>query len=137
MAYKQEFHSVDCFPRVRYIIEGTHFVECRECGNADGLNWVSRKRQQLEANQLCFNCQFWHEYVARAYTPDVARIDGVHYVIGEEDTTIRLRGFGGRKWRIVFNDGRIVETTNLWEQGKIPARLADRLPDNARFEEVK
>lgn len=132
-AYKQQFHSEDCYPRARYIIEGTAFVECRECGSADGLNWLAATRCRLEEQQLCFKCSFWQEYADRANEPDVVRVEGKHYVVAPEQATLMSRGYGGRKFRIAFKDGRVIDTTNLWSQGEIPERWQSRLPNNAEF----
>jgi hypothetical protein len=43
------------------------------------------------------------------------------------------KGFGGRKFIILFEDGRKVITTNLWSQGEIPKSFREDLPNNAKF----
>lgn len=43
------------------------------------------------------------------------------------------RGFGGSKFKVKMNDGRVFETTNLWCQGHITPQWKDKLPDNAEF----
>ena len=43
------------------------------------------------------------------------------------------QGFGGRLWRIQFNDGSYIETKSLWLKGDLPQRLLSDFPDNARF----
>lgn len=40
-------------------------------------------------------------------------------------------GHGGKFFRIEMFDGRIIETNNLWYNGKIPVERA--IKDNARF----
>ncbi len=78
---------------------------------------------------------FWKSKVEIKDNPNVARINGVHYFIGDENEkgTNSFRGFDGKKFKIKFNDGREVETTNLWYNGKIPKEYEKDLPDNAIF----
>lgn len=119
---------------------------CTECGGHEKNNWAKSHRDKLQSTVLCFSCDFWLGYAARVRNPSMVRVNGIHYVIGDEhlakpgDTKWspfmhrkEMRGHGGRKFVIHFHDGRIVETTNLWCQGDIPAQFRDRLPDNATF----
>lgn len=82
----------------------------------------------------CFDCSFWIEKIDMPAEDEARRVivDGEHYMIGIDDTGI-IKGFGGRKFTVLFHDGRIVETTNLWCQGEIPDRFRKWLPDNAVF----
>jgi hypothetical protein len=105
-------------------------VKCRECGERKAVNYV--RAEELIAEQLCFTCHFWLDYVKQKDDLAVARIDGAHYVVCPENEQ-GVRGFGGRKFAIEFFDGRHVETANLWHQGEIPIRFRERLPDNAKF----
>lgn len=61
------------------------------------------------------------------------RVKGEHFLIEPESSDFPMRGFGGGRFLIHFKDGRLVETTNLWSQGKIPEELRKRIPDNAEF----
>lgn len=63
----------------------------------------------------------------------VAIIDGHHYIIEDEFSTSSFRGFGGRKFQILFDDGYSVATTNLWYQGEIPQEFG--IKNNAKFKE--
>ena len=108
----------------------TNTVVCVECGETKSVHSGDIKR--LVAEQLCFTCNFWREKVAMRDNPNVARIEGKHYMI--EDEHSNSRGFGGDRFVIFFADGRRVETHNLWFQGDIPAHFRNRLPDNATFE---
>jgi hypothetical protein len=76
---------------------------------------------------------FWQSKVEIKDNPNVVRINGVHYFIGDEGSKSSFRGFDGEKFRIKFNDGREVETTNLWYNGSIPKNYLKELPDNAIF----
>lgn len=47
-----------------------------------------------------------------------------------------FKGFGGRRFRIKFNNGEIIETTNLWHNGVIPDEFRNVLKDEAVFIET-
>ena len=129
---RSRYHSVDCWPRARYAQTGKPFIICRECGRAEHGEWLDEG--QTKARQLCFHCLFWHEKIDRRDDPIVARIDGSHYVIGDErQGKGQFSGFGGRRFAITFHDGRTIITHNLWSQGDIPERFRSRLPDNASW----
>lgn len=110
------------------------FLRCQSCGE---LKDVHSHTQMLTECGKCWDCYFWSEKVGWItdphYADRVARIDGHHYVISPEDGNRGMRGFGGQRFVIAFNDGRQVTTTNLWHQGEMPAFWRERLPDNARF----
>jgi hypothetical protein len=93
-----------------------------------------------ESNE--FDAYFWSEKVQCLNNGDktingnkVARINGVHYVIGKEDVSYFWRGNGGHKFKIKFSDGEEITTTNLWHQGGIPEELKTILKDNAEWVE--
>lgn len=106
---------------------------CKECGKREDRDWMDDVAKRLEEMQLCFKCCFWAAKVKIRDKPNVVRIEGYHYQIGNEGSDLAFRGFGGRKFVVLFDDGRRVETTNLWHQGKIPEYFKERLPDNAKF----
>ena len=85
---------------------------------------------------LSFTKEFWQSKMKPELrdSPRTARVDGVHYYIGDSNANTRaFRGFGGALFLVEFNDGRRVQTTNMWCQGTIPKALRTELPDNARF----
>lgn len=47
---------------------------------------------------------------------------GRQYTIGPKAPTIprHWKGFGGQWWRVVFPDGRVTETDNLWCGSETP-----------------
>lgn len=107
---------------------------CSECkGAVDPPDWA--RGSDWVRTGVCFTCMFWLEKCEPALRddPNTARINGQHYIIGDERAGPEWRGFSGRRWVIEFNDGRRVETTNLWAQGSIPLAFHERLPNNARF----
>jgi len=96
-------------------------IKCKECG--------SNIDDSIPGNNatMCFNCSFFlNNYQAKG----TIVIDGLMYHIGNE-TAKYGKGFGGRKFRVKMKDGKIIETTNLNCNGKIPEHFRDRLVDNA------
>ena len=109
---------------------------CKICDKVeDPDQWTSETKNQLTERQLCFDCNFWQNQ----FTEDAelglhnwAVIDGSHYVILPEDS--KLKGFYGRTFNIIFNDGTEVTTHNLWHQGQIPSGYWTTVfPNNAKF----
>ena len=111
----------------------THII-CLECGKKEKLRWNEETKQTLIKRNLCFNCNFWMERIHRINHRNSVRIKNNHYWIENENASSdTFRGFGGQRFIIKFNNGRLVITTNLWSQGEIPERFRDRLPNNAEF----
>ena len=81
----------------------------------------------------CFTKHYWLERVNNISSPNQVVINGCMYQIDREDACSAFRGFDGEVFFIEFNDGRIVKTTNLWSNGKIPEEFRDRLKDNAHW----
>jgi hypothetical protein len=90
---------------------------------------------------FCYRCAYlekWDAFVRDAWNPLQVRIEGEMYLIGPEQDRKdrnweRGSGFGGRRFRIAFHDGRRVTTHNLWFHGEIPADYREALPNNAVF----
>ena len=88
----------------------------------------------------CFVQYFWDEKVkafnkkTEVNSPIPAIINGTHYMVHPDvPGKTPFRGFGGREFKIRFNDGKEIVTHNLWCQGDIPESHRDKLPDNAVF----
>ena len=79
----------------------------------------------------CFNKYYWGIHIKNKNDKRSVRCNGTHYVIGDENSKSCFRGFDGRRFKICFFDGRVVETTNLWCQGDIPEEFRKELKDNA------
>jgi hypothetical protein len=114
-------------------------VTCKECGKHEDGTWVPEHIAKLRKRSLCFDCDYWQDYVEVAAHPIdglrcVRTFDGIHRTIGDERAR-GSRGHGGRKFVVVFIDGRRVESTNVWFQGSIPEHFRARLPPNATIEE--
>jgi hypothetical protein len=102
---------------------------CPSCGKS----YTRRYTPESYIGNNCFDCSFW---LGKTDYPDYMKnhqviINGEHFMLGE--TKGHFRGFGGRRFRIQFFDGRIIETKNLWFQGEIPDQFRSMLPDNAVF----
>lgn len=110
-------------------------MKCRVCGSQiDHEDYICGP--EMIERQLCFTCNHWQNQLeADKERGDYkwAVIDGGHYVIEDEDDSDPFRGFGGRKFIIIFEDGTIVRTTNLWFQGHIPPEWKEQFPNNATF----
>lgn len=105
---------------------------CKKCGKIFDACYHNFGLEMIERG-LCFTCLFWEKRKEIKDRHDVARINGTHYQIARDDPNAYFKGFGGREFKILFNDGRRVITHNLWCQGNIPERFRDELPDNAVF----
>lgn len=101
---------------------------------SSGFISTAEVAEQRLSEEIALRRSFWDRYVTRAGDPEIARVDGRHYVIEPELRYPQDAGHGGRRLYLVFNDGREVETRSPWTQGEIPLDYRDRLPDNARFE---
>lgn len=105
---------------------------CIKCGAPVDANRY-RCSEEMTQRCLCFNCNFWAEHIQRDHNEDkdvFVVANGNHYIIDESPNPY-FKGFGGAKYTIRFNDGRVVKTDNLWFQGDIPELFRDELPDNA------
>lgn len=112
-------------------------VTCRICGAEDEPNYIEPVRSRMIDGSLCFSCAHWTEQIGAQDTdPTLVRAAGHQYHIGPEDQkgASHWRGFGGARATIRFTDGRVVVTTNLWNNGEIPERFRADLPDNATLE---
>lgn len=107
---------------------------CRECGKTDNpKRWIGGEK--IAATGLCFYCKHWDDLLNIKDRHDVVRIKGSHYMVGSARSPHRYNGFGGSRFKIRFNDGREVETVDLWSQGQIADHFKERMPDNAVFVE--
>ena len=112
-------------------------VNCSVCGERDDTNkYLDDTRMRLIFRGVCFECDFWWNLILLKDDPNSIRIEGHHFFISEEklpNDQLHWAGFSGREFEIKFNDGRMIETNNLWSQGTIPDRFKKQLNDNAYF----
>lgn len=128
-------------------------AHCKVCGvnfNPRG-HWDA---ERLKTVGICETCDFWIEKWHMRHQTNVARIDGNHYVLGNEltheldpneslaDIVEAMQkehpqkqglGMSGSVAVIQFADGRVVFTNDLWHQGDIPERFQVLMPNNAVF----
>jgi hypothetical protein len=103
-------------------------LKCNECGTvgySTGYMDGSTKRT-MDEQGVCFNCAFW---INQSNRKDQVVIDGLMYWIGKGGGG----GMAGRSFDIQMDDGRLIETNDLWHQGTIPYHFKERMPDNATF----
>ena len=103
---------------------------CPSCGKS----YTRRHTLDFYIGNNCFDCSFW---LGKTDYPDYMAnhqviINGEYFMVYAEIDGL-IRGFGGRRFKIQFFDGRVIETNNLWGQGPIPERFRSMLPDNAAF----
>lgn len=103
-------------------------MKCSICGKQIEKSMYSN---DVLCSSECFKIDYWNGKVKIVNDADVVRVNGEHYYIGKEDEN--FKGYGGRRFKVSFFDGRIVETTCLWNNGTIPESFKHKLPDNARF----
>lgn len=109
-------------------------IYCRKCQKLKLLDSDPMVNGKLLISGLCFSCNFWNSHVTLKDNENSVRVNGVQYFISEnESNNPRLKGFGGDVFKILFDGGRTVETSNLWYIGEIPSLWKPSLPDNAEF----
>lgn len=107
---------------------------CKVCGKEFTGVKYSGEYEDICSTE-CFHNLYWSKKI-KAKEIDTYRfpiINGIMYYIGEEDAKEEMRGFAGRKFMIIFKDGTIIKTTNLWENGKIPKQFHAAISDDAVF----
>lgn len=116
----------------------SHEDRCGECGK--WIEYGSTAGFEFERRPLpfCWHCKFWLDRITPTSRSRVGRAavealitEGGYYSIGTAKTPSSHNGHGGHWFTVTFNDGRIVETCDLWFGGEIPERFRDRLSINA------
>lgn len=110
--------------------EDTNVLTCKTCGaySIPGIFLVNDP-------EMCQTCNFWTDLINDVEEKGRVVVDGRHYVDGgwSEERNSFL-GNGGRKFTILKNDGSVIVTNNLWNQGEIPSHFRNVLQDNAIFQ---
>ena len=107
-------------------------MKCEVCGKEFEKRHYGEPYNNICSSE-CFEKKIWIDRIKDKDDPHSVIIDHVAYWIGNENDKSYFRGFGGRKFKIQFNDGRYVESTNLWHNGDILEEFWNELPDNATF----
>lgn len=106
---------------------------CKICGKEFTKLAYSGEYKDICCSE-CFHIEFWNQIISDKGNPNRAFINHIAYYIGPEESNSPFRGFSGHKFTIrFFDDDSVVTTTNLWDNGDIPEKYWDYLPDNAEF----
>lgn len=106
---------------------------CRECGERELAIYIEECRQRLMVKSLCFGCDHFDELHHRLGKRTFAH-NGSVYTIGSSRAF--MKGFGGRRFKVTWLDGHVVEGDSLWHNGEVPEHFRDRFADTARLEWV-
>lgn len=109
---------------------------CTDCGERDLLCWEKGTLAKLQATGLCFGCLIWAERARdmRRQPWKYPIVNGTAYTIADQ---YKGDGFGGDRFTLLWPDGHVEDTRNLWHSGDVPAHWRERLPDTATFTEAK
>lgn len=101
-------------------------MQCIICGKEIEKSSYSHK---VICSSECFSVDFWND----ALDDTAIIIDGECYHDGgmKPKTYSGFLGFGGNLFKIKMNDGRVIETNNLWYNGVVPKERC--IEDNACF----
>ena len=110
---------------------------CVECGKSDKANFREPTRSEMIEGQLCFNCLFWARLVREreSCNQETMVTEDYSHRIAKPSKPATYTGFlghGGARVRVLFDDGRVIDTNDLWYQGVVPSHFRDRLPPNAQ-----
>lgn len=112
---------------------------CKHCGKPIELYYINND-ELIEAHE-CFDCNFWMKHLEKDrnstdHTRFVEECKGLyrHYVLCPP-TDKGFKGFYGKKVKVTFPDGTVVENCNMWHQGNIPKHfIEDFKPFLAKLE---
>ena len=114
-------------------------MKCFVCHNEIAESLFNDNVPPMCSNE-CHRINFWNEKAEKyaknenGYSNRVVIVNGGHYTYHDEVPNAYFKGFGGRQFKVKFNDGRVIQTKNMWFQGDIPEEFRDRLSDNAVFQ---
>jgi len=117
-----------------------HDDRCCMCGRWIAYGTSTKVDKKLRDRQACFGCSHLLDHVDHVGDDmQVVTDDGEHRRgcwIGSQTTSrpSHCRGHGGTKFTIAFDDGRVVDTVDLWCWAvDIPEYFFDLLPVNAKI----
>lgn len=113
-------------------------VHCKCCGHDEMCVWNEETNAKLVKNSMCFTCDYWEgsaSRVARSVGMKFPTAVVVHnkedggpmvYFVANEMPQFRglMRGYGGDRFIIDFDDGRKMASSNMWSGQKIPTLWA-------------
>lgn len=97
------------------LAEDGETTTCIGCGRCDEIRKPSRNSSPgiASAPERCFYEQFWAEVVEAMERHFIMNDNAYSFTKGEG-------GFGGRRFNIVLEDGRVLEDIGLWHRGEVP-----------------
>lgn len=117
-------------------------ITCPICGRIDDTEEYinSPIRKIMEEKKCCFHCAFWYNIhkgdpdTEDHSTPVVVNhshwsypsAEPIHFEQSNEPIPTTMH-------YILFEDGGIAETNQLWHQGTVPEHFYDLIPNNAVF----
>ena len=101
-------------------------MKCIICGKEIEKSGYSHK---VICSSECFSIDFWNECLDES----AIIVNGECYHDGGRKPKgySGFMGFGGQEFTIKMNDGRIIDTNNLWYNGEVPKERG--ISDNAQF----
>lgn len=102
-------------------------LKCKVCGRVFETPNTNRK----VCSDSCYSTDYWLDRVKRKDCREQLVINHIVYQIGNETDT--FKGYDGARWYILYNNGVLRTTTNLWHNGTLPEAMWELLPDNAKF----
>jgi hypothetical protein len=115
-------------------------VICQACGMHDECRWSEAINASMISKRLCYSCMFWDGQLERQANNDQTLLvaGGVlyGYVVLDRHAAsyhqlLAILGAEEKWHEIVFNDGRVVQTTNLIRHATIPTAWRGKLRNNA------
>lgn len=106
-------------------------IKCRICGKEFEKVQYGHEYYDICSSE-CFDKNFWLEKVKNLSDERYVVLNDELHWVGDEDTVDSFRGFDGALYFIKKPDGTVVRTTNLWYNGKIPADIRDKFPENSK-----
>lgn len=101
-------------------------MRCIICGKEVEKSMYSNA---VLCSSKCFHENFWDECLDE--TAIIVKGECYHDGGMKPASYQGFLGFGGSYFKIKMNDGRIIETNNLWYNGEIPKER--NIEDNAKF----
>lgn len=119
-------------------------ITCPICGRIDDTEeYINTPiRKIMEEKKCCFYCAFWYNiHECDKDTDDIAIPVVVNHSHWSYPLSNQIRFEQSYGWSmlvpamhyILFEDGRIDKTNQLWHQGTVPEHFYDLIPNNAVF----
>lgn len=100
-------------------------MKCIICGKEIEKSNFSHK---IICSNKCFDEDYWNTILDE----NAIIINGNCYHDGGLNfNKYDIRGYGGTQFYILFNDGKVLFTNNLWHNGRVP--IERKIQDNAKF----